>query len=181
MKQKWDSAMHFQLKLCFLTHIMRRKTSVLIAVIFLLTNVAAFCEGTDVEEGKKQGEIDAKSNKLWYLSGCLLPGVGLILPWVFGPTVPSENLIGKSPEYVDAYQKAFVSKVKMGNFLWSLAGFGACVVVVGVGVMEMQAAAKASASCMEKYSHLNPHCLALSPSPGMGLLPQDLLTVIAAP
>jgi hypothetical protein len=185
-KGNWDSAMNFQLKSCFLPHVMRRKTWVLIAVMVLLIHATAFCEGTDVEEGKMQGAIDAKSDKMWFFPGCLLPGLGLILPWVSGPTVPSEMLIGKSPEYVEAYQKAFVRKVKFGNFLWALLGFGttvAVVAVVGGSVGIIYALGYATTeSCMEIYRNPpNLHCISLLPSPGMGLLPQDLMRVIAAP
>jgi len=107
------------------THAPWGKTSLVAAIVaagILLAGTPVFAEETDASMGTTQGKADARANGWWFLSGLLLPGVGIILPWLFAPSVPSDNLIGKSEEYVASYQKAFVSKVKLGNFLWSVAG-----------------------------------------------------------
>ena len=50
----------------------------------------------DAESGTAEGKADARGNALWFIPGLLLPGVGMILPWVFSPAVPSDKLIGKA-------------------------------------------------------------------------------------
>ncbi len=130
---------------------------------------------TEAGDGTSQGKADARGNGFWFISGLLLPGVGMILPWVFSPSVPSDKLIGKSDEFVAAYRKAYIHKKKVGNFLWSLAGFGTAATVVGVIVIVdiAKSAASAGESCGDACSN------SMSEACTLGL--SDACSNIAAP
>jgi hypothetical protein len=137
----------------------KRSLSVILVAACLLAAVPASPQSeeappadvTDAEEGSAQGKADARGNAIWFLPGLLLPGVGMILPWVFAPAVPSDKLIGKSDEFVAAYRTAYIHKKKLGNFLWSLAGTGTTAVVVGTVVIVAitEAAVSTATSCSE--------------------------------
>jgi ABC-type glycerol-3-phosphate transport system permease component len=176
---------------------------VVLAMLFVITPSFSQSEetiaqpSTDAEEGETQGKTDARGNGLWFLSGLFLPGVGMILPWVFSPTVPSDKLIGKSEVFVDAYRKAYVHKKKVGNFLWSLAGFGTAATVVGVTTIAVvgSAAASAGTACGSALSEgcggvvsdacsnaISPTCSGPTIGCGsFGLLPTEALALLAAP
>lgn len=89
----------------------------------------------------------------WFGAGCFLSGLfflpvpfGYIVPpagvvgtYFYRPAPPLSRLIGKSPEYVDAYTSAY--ELKRGNIQaqWASAGcLGGCltvtVVVVGIAI-----------------------------------------------
>jgi hypothetical protein len=100
-----------------------------VAALFVLYPVAsafpqaddAATTGTDAETGAAQGRSDARGNGLWFFPG-LIPGCGLVLPWLFSPKVPADKLIGRSEEYVSAYTVSYVKKAKQQNFFYSLFG-----------------------------------------------------------
>jgi hypothetical protein len=110
-----------------------------LAVVLILCLGAApvFAQQEDYQMGKLQGEVDARGQAVWILSGLLLGPIGLILPWVINPRVPGANLIGKSAEYVAGYMDGYRHEAKPKNFLYSLVGFavwGAAAVALAVGL-----------------------------------------------
>ena len=112
--------------------------TVLITVLVLcLAAAPAFAQQTEYDLGKLQGEVDAKGQAIWILSGLLLGPIGLILPRVINPRVPGANLIGKSAEYVAGYMDGYRHEAKPKNFLCSLVGFavwGAAAVALAVSL-----------------------------------------------
>jgi hypothetical protein len=142
---------------------------------------------TDAKDGEAQGKTDARGNALWFISGLCLPGVGMILPWVFSPVMPSDKLIGKSDEFVDAYRKAYIRKKKVGNFLWSLAGFGtASTIAIGALI----ALPPTKLGCGDVYisegcsNAISPGCTVPSGAFGcgsLGLVPPEALALLAGP
>ena len=108
-----------------------------LAVVLILCLGAApvFAQQEDYQMGRLQGEVDARGQAVWILSGLLLGPIGLILPWVINPRVPGANLIGKSAEWVAGYMDGYRHEAKPKNFLYSLVGFavwGAAAVAVAV-------------------------------------------------
>ena len=121
-----------------------------VALILCLGAAPAFAQGTDYELGKLQGEVDARGQAVWILSGLLLGPIGLILPWVINPRVPGANLIGKSAEYVAGYMDGYRHEAKPKNFLYSLVGFAVWgVAVVGLAVGLANAADSSANACGE--------------------------------
>ena len=58
-------------------------------------------------------DAEARVNKgLWFGVGCLTAVIGTVLAYSLPPTPPAEQLIGKSPEYVDFYTQAYQAKAK---------------------------------------------------------------------
>ncbi|OHD28141.1 MAG: hypothetical protein A2V99_04475 [Spirochaetes bacterium RBG_16_67_19] len=110
-----------------------------LAVVLILCLGAApvFAQQEDYQMGKLQGEVDARGQAVWILSGLFLGPIGLILPWVINPRVPGANLIGKSAEWVAGYMDGYRHEAKPKNFLYSLVGFavwGAAAVALAVGL-----------------------------------------------
>lgn len=110
-----------------------------LAVVLILCLGAApvFAQQEDYQMGRLQGEVDARGQAVWILSGLLLGPIGLILPWVINPRVPGANLIGKSAEWVAGYMDGYRHEAKPKNFLYSLVGFavwGAAAVALAVGL-----------------------------------------------
>lgn len=183
----------------------KRSVSAILVAACMLTVVPVFSQSeeapatevSDAENGKAQGKADVRGNALWFIPGLLLPGVGMILPWVFSPAVPSDKLIGKSDEFVAAYRTAYIRKKKLSNFLWSLAGSGTTVVVIGAAaiVVTVQAAEGTASACSGALgdacggvlsdacsSAISPTCS--GPSVGcmsLGLLPRAVLAALPPP
>lgn len=123
-----------------------------LAVVLILCLGAApvFAQQEDYQMGKLQGEVDARGQAVWILSGLLLGPIGLILPWVINPRVPGANLIGKSAEYVAGYMDGYRHEAKPKNFLYSLVGFAVWgVAVVGLAVGLANAADSSANACGE--------------------------------
>lgn len=119
-----------------------------LVLIFILVPFLVFAETTNTdspekpeyEAGYQAGREAAKGNGLWFLSGFFLPGVGVILPWLFTPKTPMDDLAGKSSDYVDGYTTGYRKKTKLKNFGWALGGTGAAVgVTVIVGLIALRA------------------------------------------
>ncbi len=80
----------------------------------------------DFVKGKIEGMAKgAKAgNGAWFFSGCLLGVLGIILPYVIDPTVPVEDLMGKSSSYVLGYTDGFKESAKGANFKYAMYGCG---------------------------------------------------------
>jgi hypothetical protein len=68
--------------------------------------------GFDAAAAAAEGERDAiaeSSSAAWFMLGCLLGGIGVIIAFVAEPTPPPARFIGKSPEWIMAYSQAYKS------------------------------------------------------------------------
>jgi hypothetical protein len=117
------------------------RTGVASLLVLCLAAAPAFAQQTEYDQGRLQGELDAKGQAVWILSGLLLGPIGLILPWVINPSVPGANLIGKSAEYVAGYMDGYRHEAKPKNFLYSLVGFAVFGAVAAVLVASMASSA----------------------------------------
>ncbi|MGB9743073.1 MAG: hypothetical protein ACPL0F_07985 [bacterium] len=113
------------------THINPKKAlCVMLALLLIAVPVMAQQTGTavtDYLQGKLDGERDGRSSSpiLWALAGCCLGLIGILIAYLTSPTVPTDRLIGKSPEYIQGYIEAYQKKGKLQNALWS--GLGCLV------------------------------------------------------
>lgn len=135
-----------------------------VVLIMSLATAPAFAQQSEYEQGKLQGELDARGQAVWILSGLLLGPIGLILPWVINPHVPGANLIGKSLEYVTGYMDGYRHDAKPKNFLYSLIGFAvwgavATAVLVGAAQSADQAANSCGGGCGDAFDNsINDAC-----------------------
>ena len=141
-----------------------------VVLIMSLATAPAFAQQSEYEQGKLQGELDARGQAVWILSGLLLGPIGLILPWVINPHVPGANLIGKSLEYVTGYMDGYRHDAKPKNFLYSLIGFavwGAVATAVLVGAAQSADQAANSCGCGDAFNNsMNDACSSsCSPQP----------------
>lgn len=125
---------------------------------FILCTLPLFSAGTGTDtdteksytydQGKLDGKKDAKGNGIFFLTGLTGP-LAFILPWVIGPKVPTDHLVGKPEEYVDGYMDGYTAQAKLKNFGWAMAGFGTVAVVVGVtiGIVLVATVEAAGTSC----------------------------------
>jgi hypothetical protein len=97
------------------------------------------------EEGIKDAEADVNRGE-WFVAGLLLNGVGLLAAYVTGTEPRSSRLLGKDPDYVNAYTYAYTERAQHLKRRSALAGFTisslVCFVTVGciLGVKAMEAA-----------------------------------------
>lgn len=64
--------------------------------------------------------------------GCLLGSAGVIGASVYQPDPPAQRLIGKPPQYVLAYTKAYKAKVKRTQLRYASVGCMGGTVVAGI-------------------------------------------------
>ena len=73
--------------------------------------------------------VSGKGNKLWLLAGGIPFPFCLILPYVIEPSVPTEQLQGKSPEYIKGYTKGYKDKAKGENIGLAFLGFSTVMIL----------------------------------------------------
>jgi len=117
-----------------------------VVLVLCLAAAPAFAQQDDYQLGRLQGEMDARGQAVWILSGLLLGPIGLILPWVINPRVPGANLIGKSAEWVAGYMDGYRHEAKPKNFLYSLVGFAVWTAAAVAVVVGLTNAASSSAN-----------------------------------
>ena len=122
------------------------RTGLACLLTLCLTAAPAFAQQTEYDLGKIQGELDARGQAIWILSGLLLGPIGLILPWVINPHVPGANLIGKSAEWVAGYMDGYRHEAKPKNFLYSMVGFAVWTAAAVALVVSLASTANASAN-----------------------------------
>ena len=88
-------------------------------------------EMNDYLKGRIDGENQAKGEEIWFLSGCLLGLVGVLIPLVYEPTVPSAQLMGKSSAYVRGFSEGYKEKAKKENAKYAAYGCITSGVVTG--------------------------------------------------
>lgn len=64
----------------------------------------------ELEQAVADGEHDAEAwigGPAWFVAGCLLTWVGVLVAYVVEPEPPPARLIGKSSDYVEVYAQSF--------------------------------------------------------------------------
>lgn len=75
-------------------------------------------------------DAQARVNEgLWFGVGCLTTVLGTVIAYNSPPTPPTEQLIGKSPEYITIYTNAYQAKAKSIQGRSALVG---CGITIGV-------------------------------------------------
>ena len=90
-----------------------------------------------IQDAHKDAETDV-NKPMWFIIGCIFPGVGLLSPYFHKPPIPASNMLGKSPEYVSHYTDAYLQKRESVQFQTALGGqatfcVGWCVLAVASG------------------------------------------------
>jgi hypothetical protein len=123
---------------------MKRKATCIL-LLFTLTSAAVLAPLSANPEGSQiaaQARMDAKkdvSSAKWFLTGCLLLWLGLKIANK-GALPPPERLMGKSPEYIEAYSKAYLEesrRIRARNAMIGCVG-GATVYAILITVAVIQ-------------------------------------------
>lgn len=99
--------------------------------------------GFDAAEAAAAGERDAiadSSSAAWFMLGCLLGGIGVIIAFVAEPSPPPARYIGKSPEWVMAYSQAYKSAGRSSQGKSAIFG---CLTIAAVFLALLAASASA--------------------------------------
>jgi hypothetical protein len=83
-----------------------------------------------VIEATEDAEADENA-AAWFLAGCVLGVIGLVIAYVAAPTPPAARLLGKSPEYLAIYMQTYQSEGRTAQFHSALWGIGT-ITIVGV-------------------------------------------------
>jgi hypothetical protein len=85
---------------------------------------------TATAQGTQDAEADL-NGAIWFLAGCGLTWIGIIIAYVVDPVPPASRMMGKSPEYVVAYTAAYKAAGKSAQAHQAIIG---CVVNVAVSL-----------------------------------------------
>lgn len=113
----------------------------IIAVVmsFMVFAMPILAQEEEIMAGRMAGEQAARANvngTLWFVAGCFGTWLGVIAAYVYQPTPPATQLLGKTPEYVAAYTDAYKAAAKQAQTSKAWMGCIANVVVsVVVGVL----------------------------------------------
>ncbi len=83
----------------------------------------------DYMQGKIDGERDGRGNFAWFFGGLCLGLLGVVLAFVIAPQPSTENLVGRSPEYIMGYTEGYKSRAKQQQGYYALGGMAMAVVV----------------------------------------------------
>jgi hypothetical protein len=139
----------------------RLMCAVLCLVMFAapMAATAQMGKSSDFMQGKVDGEKDAKGEGWWYWVGCAggllsssVVGLGLaFLPLIIKPTVPSDKLMGKTPEYVQGYTEGWQAKAQKINLKYALFGCGTGGLLTIVGIVIYVVAVMSVATSTSTY------------------------------
>ena len=76
-------------------------------------------------EAVQNAIIDVESNvnqTMWFVIGCVFPGVGLLSPYFYKPAIPAARMLGKSPEYIAIYTDTYKLEMEKRQFSAALIG-----------------------------------------------------------
>lgn len=91
------------------------KKTLNVALFLFIISTQLFAQSTDKEQGLKDGAADAAtdvSGVLWIGIGCCTGGFSYLYPEIWDLAVPQTKVIGKSPEYVEAYNASYRAEKK---------------------------------------------------------------------
>ena len=96
-------------------------------------------------EARAQGIADAENdaNKTaWFMGGCFLNIIGVIIAQTRKAPVPAERLVGKPPAYVDAYTSSYQAKRTEIQTNWALGGCAVIPLAILAGFVALVIAIK---------------------------------------
>jgi len=107
-------------------NILKQKSFVAIAFVMSLVMFATpiLAQQGEIMAGRMAGEQAARANTngmLWMAIGCVGSWIGILAAYIYAPSPPTTQLLGKSPEYVAAYTDAYketAKKVQTGK-VWT--------------------------------------------------------------
>lgn len=94
---------------------LKKLISLIMAVLMFSVPLMAMAQQADMAAARASAERDAQTDvngTLWFLAGCLGTWVGLVIAYVYAPSLPASRLLGKSPEYVAYYTDFYRAKAK---------------------------------------------------------------------
>lgn len=88
---------------------------------FIALSQQTSMERQAIEDAKR--DVETNINKpMWFAVGCLLPGFGLLGPYLYRPPVPTGRTIGKPSEYVAFYSDTYKAEMEKLQFQYALTG-----------------------------------------------------------
>ena len=97
---------------------------------FIALSQQTAMEKQAIEDAKQ--DVETHINKpMWFAIGCLMPGFGLLGPYLYRPPVPAGRTIGKPAEYVAFYSDTYKSEMEKLQFQYALTGCTTGVVLQG--------------------------------------------------
>lgn len=82
---------------------------------------------SDYVAGLHQGEKDAVGKPDWAIAGIFLGPLGAGIAYGYEPRPPIDALVGKSQEYVMAYEEAYILKTRSENTNYAFTGWAAWI------------------------------------------------------
>lgn len=110
-------------------------SGLMVMLIFFIPLLSGAQQNPAVAKAIADGELNARADASgikWYLLGCIGGPFTIIAASAGNPVPPTEALLGKSPGYVEAYTKAYSSKVKSQRFRQATIGCFAGVTIGGL-------------------------------------------------
>ncbi|MCX7820696.1 MAG: hypothetical protein N2258_03375 [Brevinematales bacterium] len=136
---------------------MKKLISIILVFFICLNYIFGEIDISDYEKGKMSGKEKAKSyNSIGYfMMGCLLNWAGFFIALGVDPIAPTDELIGKSDEYITGYMEMYKKEVKAKNISGALVGslISTGVIIVGGVILVIyvaNAAQTATESCLSK-------------------------------
>ncbi|MFC1475680.1 hypothetical protein ACFLQW_01605 [Candidatus Zixiibacteriota bacterium] len=102
---------------------------ILLSMLLVTAPVLAEGELTDYQQGKVDGERDARGNALWFLAGAACGICGAGAAYLIKPKPPAGALVGKSGDYVLGYTEGYQTKARNQNTMWACGGWLAFVLI----------------------------------------------------
>ena len=81
-----------------------------------------------VMEGTQDAQADENAAG-WFIVGCLLGLIGVVIAYAVEPTPPPSRLMGKSPEYLTIYMQTYRSEGRSAQVRSALFGIGTLIVL----------------------------------------------------
>ena len=111
--------------------------SILMMSLFLCSTVSAIEQNVTViqQQARLDAEMDVARDAnpyQWGLGGVLCGFFALGVSVAYAPTVPTANLMGKSPDYIISYTDTYRSEMKIKNI--TAAGIGCLMNVSVIGL-----------------------------------------------
>lgn len=104
------------------------------------------------QEGITDGTAKAKGlSAMYFMSGCCLGAIGIVIPAVSEPEVPGDMVLGKSSEYIQGFREGYKSTKKSNNVKSAVIGLGTSAVVGCVSYVALLAYLSSIATAATTY------------------------------
>ena len=117
--------------------VLRKPISLFLSVVMVIIPFILNAQETISEKKAKavvQAEADAEGDvntAKWFGAGCLFKVFRVGAAYLLAPSLNETRILGKSPEYVRAYTKAYKENAKSSTGKWVLVGLGVIACVAG--------------------------------------------------